>query len=383
MVARQGIQAIFCCALLSLAACDAVPPPTPRTEPAETLGQSEVIALIELGASTAVLNDAAITAGYRQTASVRLDAIGQRMVTFALPGGVTGAQAIAYLEAAEPASTVGINHVYRLQSQTAASDPRVLPQALTNWPTSGCVARIPIGLIDSPVDTSQPGLAGVQVISEHFGRQAAASSRHGTDVAGVLADPARLRGATIYNASVMERGANGDPVAGADAVIRALDWLGGKDVRVVNLSIAGPYNKLLSRAVDAAADRGMILIAAAGNAGPNAAPQFPAAFEPVIAVTAVDANGAPYRNATRGAYVDLSAPGVDVYVRTDKGHFVTGTSVAAPFVTALIAGDRQLSGLHSAEAIRTELTRAATDLGPTGPDTTYGAGLVNAQGFCD
>ncbi len=383
MAAMRGIRAVFWCAALSLAACDQLPAPTPRSETVETLGQSEVIALIDLGASTQDLSDAALAAEYRQSASVRLDAIGQRMVTYALPDGVTGAQAIAYLEAAEPASTVGVNHVYRLQSQTPVSDPRVLPQALTNWPASGCVARIPVGLIDAVVETNQPGLADVRVISEHFGRTAPAASRHGTDVAGVLADPARLRAVTIYNASVMERGQNGDAVAGADAVIRALDWLGRQNVRVVNLSIAGPRNKLLSRAVDAASDRGMILIAAAGNAGPNAAPQFPAALDPVIAVTAVDANGTPYRNATRGAYVDLAAPGVDVYVRTDKGHFVTGTSVAAPFVTALIAGDRKLSRLGSAEAIRAELTRTATDLGPTGRDTTYGAGLVNAQGLCD
>lgn len=380
MTARRGFSALLGAAALALAACE---PFTGVETAPETLDDGEVIALIDVGASTRDLDTAAAAAGYQKTATVRLGTLGQRMITYDLPAGVTGAQAIAYLEAAEPASTVGVNHVYRLQSQAAPSDPRIIPQTLTNWPAEGCQARIPIGLIDSAVDTSQPGLAGVRVISEHFGRSAPASARHGTDVAGVLADPARLRGVTIYNASVMEGDANGDPVTGADAVIRALDWLGSRNVRVVNLSIAGPRNKLLDRAVDAASARGMILIAAAGNAGPNADPQFPAAFEPVIAVTAVDASGAPYRKATRGAYVDLAAPGVDVYVRTDKGHFVTGTSVAAPFVTALIAGDRRLSELRSASDIRAELTRSATDLGPAGRDSTYGFGLVNAQGLCD
>lgn len=375
MAGRLSIWAVVGLTLLALAACQARPGP-------ETLDDGEVIALLDLARADRTLTAAAARAGYRQTATVRLEALGQRMVTFALPPGVTGAAAIAYLEAAEPAATVGVNHFYRLQSVSARPDPRAIPQALTNWPSAGCVARGPVGLIDAAVDATQPGLSRVQVIARHFGRGAPAPVRHGTDVASVLADPARLRGVTLYSASVMEMDAGGTPAAGADAVIRALDWLGAKRVRLVNLSIAGPRNKLLRRAVDAAAARGMILVAAAGNAGPAAPPQFPAAFDPVIAVTAVDAAGAAYRKASRGAYVDLAAPGVDVFVGTDRGRFVTGTSVAAPFVTALIAGDRRLAQGRSAAHVRSLLTRAARDLGPEGRDDTFGFGLINAAGFC-
>ena len=379
MFGRRAVQGIFILTFLVLAACQ---PLTGRGAP-ETLSQNEVIALLDLTASDTALNAAAARAGYQRRETQRLAALGQRMVRFDLPQGVTGAQAIAYLEAAEPAATVGVNHVYRLQSGTGAVDPRNVPQTLTNWPTKGCRARMPVGLIDAAVDSAQPHLSGVRVVARHFGTGAPAPVVHGTDVAGVLADPARLRGVTLYNASVMERDGSGAPVAGADAVIRALDWLGEQNVRLVNLSIAGPENKLLARAVDAASARGMILVAAAGNAGPSAPPQFPAAFDAVIAVTAVDASGAPYRKATRGAYVDLAAPGVDVFVQTGKGRFVTGTSVAAPFVTALIAGDRRLSGQRSAKGVRSILSGSARDLGPQGRDDTFGFGLVNAEGRCN
>ena len=88
----------------------------------------------------------------------------------------------------------------------------------------------------------------------------------------------------------MSRTQNGAQLAGADALIQSLDWLAGQNVRIVNISLAGPYNKILEIAVDEAAARGLILVASVGNFGSNAGPFYPAAFDNVIAATAVDAN---------------------------------------------------------------------------------------------
>ena len=81
------------------------------------------------------------------------------------------------------------------------------------------------------------------------------------------------------------------------------------------------------------------MIAAAGNDGPRAEPAYPAAYDSVIAVTAVDRSGTIYRRAIRGAHVDLAAQGVEVWTAASvKGaRWKTGTSFAAPYVTAAVA----------------------------------------------
>src|SRR3546814_9491455 len=91
--------------------------------------------------------------------------------------------------------------------------------------------------------------------------------------------------------------------------------------------------------VERARAGGMRLVAAAGNEGPHAAPVFPAGYPSVLAVTAVDASLQPYRHANRGDYIDLAAPGVDVWSarRGQGGRYNSGTSFAAPFVAAAAA----------------------------------------------
>ena len=150
-------------------------------------------------------------------------------------------------------------------------------------------------------------------------------------------------------------------------------------MRLVNVSLAGPYNKILDRGLAAAAERGMVVVAAAGNDGDAAPPRYPAAFDYAIAVTAVDAALEPYDRAPRGEHIDVAAPGVDVFV--PAGGYMTGTSVAAPFVTAAIAADPEAVGLGPLD-VRRHLLAAARDLGPAGRDATFGAGLATAPPGC-
>jgi subtilisin family serine protease len=181
---------------------------------------------------------------------------------------------------------------------------------------------------------------------------------------------------------VVGRSARSREEAGVDDILKALDWLADEGVSVVNISLSGPYNKLLDRGIDHATGLGMILVAAVGNEGANARPRFPAALENVIAVTAVDAEGDIYRNAVRGPHVDIAGPGVDILVaHNGQRRFVTGTSMAVPFVTSLIAADPALSQ-SNATRIRRQLRDYAKDLGPPGPDTVFGAGLLTAPAEC-
>jgi subtilisin family serine protease len=151
---------------------------------------------------------------------------------------------------------------------------------------------------------------------------------------------------------------------------------------VINMSMSGPSDELLQRAIVDMSARGVVFVAAAGNGGPNAPPSYPAAYEQVIAVTAVDKNLRSYNLANHGDYIDVAAPGVDVWTAMPgvlEG-YQSGTSFAAPHVTAIVAAvhgrvqDKSKEGLLSALAIH--------DLGQPGRDRIYGRGLVLAPNTC-
>src|SRR5207237_1937458 len=112
-----------------------------------------------------------------------------------------------------------------------------------------------------------------------------------------------------------------------------------KGARIINWSFAGPYDPILALAIKKASERGAILIAAVGNAGPKSPPLYPGADPHVIGVTAVDENDRPYGGANIGAQVAIAAPGVDVMVPAPAGSYqlTTGTSVAAAHVSGVAA----------------------------------------------
>ncbi len=116
-------------------------------------------------------------------------------------------------------------------------------------------------------------------------------------------------------------------------MLQALHWLKKSGVAVANLSFAGPPDDLLHHAVRELTKAGIVVVAAAGNEGPGAPPSYPAAYEEVIAVTAVDRNLAAYRYASRGDHIDLAAPGVDVWTALPgrREGPQTGTSFAVPY----------------------------------------------------
>jgi subtilisin family serine protease len=132
-------------------------------------------------------------------------------------------------------------------------------------------------------------------------------------------------------------------------------------------------NKVLARSI--------VVVAAAGNDGPRAAPLYPAAYPGVIAVTAVDAHDKVLLEAGSGKHVLLAAPGADMVAAAPAGKYavVRGTSYAAPLVAGLIA--RHLADGSSAtpQLVLEKLEAAARDLGRKGRDTRYGYGVVASE----
>ena len=371
-------------AVLSACAAGSAPPGPVTRDAATVVDPDELVALAAGPLGAGRIADEAARQGYVVTRREELPGLDRALLILRLPAGADAPGAIRTLESAAPGSVVGRNHAYRAgpEEGAAAGDARTYADALLGWPPGGCPAAVRVGIVDTPLDAGAPGLAGVTVTSRDFTGGAPADA-HGTAIAEILAGPGRLSDVHLSHAAVVGAVPGAAPAAGVDDLVRALDWLASQDVRLVNVSLAGPYNKILDRSILAAADRGMIIVAAAGNDGPDAPPRWPAASPAAVAVTAVDADLAPYRSAPRGGEVEPGAPGVDVYVPlAGGGRYLSGTSIAAPFVTALAAVGVGEGGLGSAATVRARLARDSRDLGEDGPDDTFGAGLPTAGTSC-
>ncbi|MBB3924419.1 hypothetical protein GGR43_000113 [Sphingobium jiangsuense] len=225
--------------------------------------------------------------------------------------------------------------------------------------------RSPVGMIDGGV-----GQAVAVRAARGFATGAPGASDHGTAVASLL----RHAGVqAIVAADVYGR----DPAGGgALAIVRALDWMQGQRVPVVSISLTGPDNPLLARAVAACAARGMAIVAAVGNDGPAAPPAYPASYPSVLAVTGVDGRNRALIEAGRPAHLDYAAPGADMKAMDARGRWraVRGTSFAAPLAAARAAAMKDAG--HGGAGLRAALDREARDLGPKGADATYGRGLL-------
>jgi subtilisin family serine protease len=253
-----------------------------------------------------------------------------------------------------------------------------------------CTRNIRIGIIDTSIDRDHPAFRGRNVDIGNFLPDGAARTInwHGTGVLAVLAGspdsgtPGLIPDAHFFAADVYHADEGGHPMADTASLLRALEWMRDSNVNVINMSMSGPYDELLQKAVADMSARGVLFVAAAGNDGPNAPPSYPAAYEQVIAVTAVDKNLRSYIHASHGDYIDVAAPGVGIWTAIPNlmEGYQSGTSFAVPHVTAILAAaqgqvqDKSKEGFLRALAIR--------DLGPAGRDPIYGRGLVTAPSGC-
>lgn len=332
---------------------------------------------------------------------VEVALVGGEMVRLIVPQGLTLEAARAAVSARSASATVDFNHFYQPQAADKAvcrGESCTLVRHMVGWPTGGdgsgmaCLKPQRIGLIDTAINADHAVLARarLEVLSLGDEKDAASGEQHGTAVAALLVGapgsrvPGLLPEAEVVAVDAFQRFRKTADIANVYDLVRALDLLVRRDIRVVNLSLTGPANAVLERAVAAAAGRGTILVAAAGNDGPNAEPVYPAAYDDVIAVTAVDKARNPYRRAVRGDHIDIAAPGVGVWTAASisGARQKTGTSFAAPFVTAAVSVLLSARPDLSPDALKAELMRSAEDIGKPGKDAVYGWGLLNARALC-
>jgi hypothetical protein len=318
----------------------------------------------------------------------RLGSLGLTVTRLRVPRQMTAPAARTLLTSQYPGVLVDLNAIYRPQGQLVLP-PRDYPAKLIGWGDAprGCGDGLRIGLLDTAVDTGSPGLRGARIVQQSFLPAGArtASTEHGTAIAAILVaqqsagGAGLLPGAELAVAGAFGADAEGIPIADVMALVGGLDWLVGLRTPVVNMSFAGETNAVVALALRQVTAGRAIVVAAVGNGGPTAPPAFPADQPGVIGVTAVDNQSRPYADANRGDHIDFAAPGVRVWT---PGHFYTGTSFAAPFVTAAVAARLSHGAAADADAIADSLATTAIDLGRPGKDPVFGRGLIQLPNPC-
>jgi thermitase len=281
------------------------------------------------------------------------------------------------------------NHIYEATSYP--DDPRFDDQwglTRTAFPGAWIHARgtgARIAVVDSGMDMNHPDL-GTKVVAQKNYVADGAGTRdlydHGTHVAGIVAaltnNGMGVAGGCPACRLLIARVLNDKGDTTATRLVDGIDWSVENEADVINLSLAGPDNAAVERAVNSARANGTVVVAAAGNLG-TTTPLYPAAYEKVIAVSATNENDGLASTSSRGNWVDLAAPGTSILSTRKGGGYgvATGTSEAAPFVSAL-AGLLASEGKTASE-IRQRMQSTATDLGAAGDDPKFGHGRINAN----
>ncbi|WP_322516380.1 S8 family serine peptidase [Rhodopseudomonas palustris] len=282
------------------------------------------------------------------------------------------------------------NFIYTLQNDAApaaADNAMLYPQARLRLPEAHALARgrgIVVAVIDSGIDIGHPELSGAIADSfDPLGRKET-PHQHGTGIAGAIVARAKLTGgapaAQILAIRAFSESKAGSQSSTSYLILKSLDYAAGHGARIVNMSFAGPRDPLIARGVASAAARGIVMIAAAGNAGPKSPPLYPAALPGVIAVSATSPGDTLFAASNRGPQIALAAPGVDILLPAPGGKYemMTGTSFSAAFVSGIAALMMERNPTLAPDQVRAILTQTAHDRGPPGRDDLFGAGEADA-----
>lgn len=380
--------------------------PPPSLQTLDTFVPDEVLTTVASTAPTTLEADVAAQFNVVILERTALPLIDARLVRMRIPDSRTVPAVVAAIGGDPRVSLSQPNFYYRPSSDPVATiQPAAvagsgmqasLQYALASLNMQGAQRLAPgngrgarVAVIDSGVDRTHPDFASAKIDEfDAFSDEPASqddADRHGTGIAGIIAARGSVVGiapaADVLSARVFRARGGKASNATTNTVLKGLTWSVENGARILNMSFAGPRDPLVERHVGAAVAKGVIPIAAAGNGGPDAKPAYPAAYQDVVAVTAIDATGKLYDKANRGGYVAIAAPGVDVIVPgAGQSHeFQSGTSYAAAHVSGIVALMLEVNPeLTPALAIQL-LERASDDLGTPGRDDQFGYGKVDAE----
>lgn len=293
----------------------------------------------------------------------RLLANGTTLHLFRSAGAANVRELVEALKAIDPSGLYAPNHVF-----DPNGDPEPMQQAVAPMPLEPHNGTCTIGLIDGPVQALPPSLQSSIAKSQKFEPGPVSASLHGAAIAYRVIEVTETLGldGSIQICAADVFAAGEQATITAESIASALDWQMAQGVDLVNASLAGPHNAVVEWSVERFVSSGGTLVAAVGNGGPLSRNIYPAAYDGVIGVTAVDSDGRLYALASQGAHVDIAARGVNIDAsKIGIQDSLSGTSFAAPVVTGWIAA-------HGFEF--DPVGPAFTDRGELGRDSMFGVG---------
>jgi filamentous hemagglutinin family protein len=356
--------------------------------------RDEVILQVATNVSMERLQTAMRQFGLTLIASQTLASLGKTVVRFRITDGKSPAQVIRALAAVQIIAVAQPNYIYTLQQPAPSARPQHGPAqgdpaqyTLAKLKISEAHqmvrgANVSIAVIDSAIDVTHPDLLGA--VSEQFRaiEPPEPAHVHGTAMAGAIAARQKLLGiAPAARLFAVQAFSDTGTASHSNTfnILKGLDWSIVREARIINMSFAGPPDPSLERALKFAYDKGIVLVAAGGNAGPNSPPLFPGANPLVIAVTATDVEDKLFSSANRGKYISVAAPGVDILVPAPDSNyqFISGTSVAAAEVSGVVALLLERNPKLKPVDVRRILTASAKRMGPGDRDDNFGYGLID------
>ncbi len=262
-------------------------------------------------------------------------------------------------------------------------------------------AGVRVAVLDTGIDASHPDLATAIDDARDFTRSRVGPidmNGHGTHTAGTIGARQNAIGVVgvapecrLLVGKVLGDSGSGDGVG----VAAGIDWAADSGADVISMSLGSPASdERIALAIERAVNKGVFVIAAAGNTGRQDDVNFPARWKgrpnlarDSIAVAAVDREGRVARFSSRGPEVDIAAPGVDITSTYKGGGYakLSGTSMATPFVAGVVALTVAIhretlnpkTPLRTMAQLREHLSRTARDAGKIGQDNEYGSGLID------
>ena len=406
---KRVVIASFAAVVVGFGAVTAAVPSSAATAPSQRTGQI-IVKFHDNGAAAGILRQQALTeaAGIGSTGAhvVKVPAGSESQAIEALSRN----PAVEYAEPDEPVTATTadpyFDRQYALQNNgqsftntagtltVAGGKPDADVDAVEAWNvTTG--SGIKVAVLDSGVATDNPDINPKVVLRANFSGAATNEDNygHGTHVAGIVAAAHNTSGVagvcpgcTILAGKVL----NDSGVGSTSGLANGINWAVSNGAKVINMSIGVRASRTLETAVNNAWSKGVVLVAAAGNGG-NQTKIYPGAYPNVIAVAATDNTDAKASFSTYGAsWVDIAAPGVNVFSTFPNHNFVlatqnqrsfgydvgNGTSMSSPIVaaTAALAWSSHPGATNT--SVRGIVESTADKISGTG--TFWARGRVNA-----
>jgi subtilisin family serine protease len=350
---------------------------------------NELVAEIDGALSDAQIDALARRHGLTRVESQNFPFIGATVGLFRINNRRTMETVSRELRADTGFRSVQANFRYVLQDQNTQlteGDPAQYANAILRLPQAHTLAHganVTVAVIDSGIDAKHPEFAGAIVAPFDALGSKEGPHIHGTGIAGAIVSHARLRGSAPA-ARILAIRAFGAAPKGAEStsyvILKGLDYAAAHGAQIINMSFAGPKDALIERGIAASSVKGIVMVAAAGNAGPKSPPLYPAANANVIAVSATDAQDKLFAASNRGGYIAVSAPGVEIFLPApdEKYQMTSGTSFSAAYISGLVALMLERNPALKPDEVRAILMKTARDLGPPGRDDQFGAGEADA-----